>query len=105
MEIYNNLKFKNNKTGEWQPQEFEMIDFKYITHEEDDLVLNGTFCFALTYEDYVADCRDAFADKYNITTMNWIVANPFNKTNSNYMIANATNYTESRIRGLIFISD
>ena len=40
----------------------------------------------------------------NITD-NWIVANPFNRTNSNTMITNATNYTDSRIGGLIFISD
>lgn len=33
------------------------------------------------------------------------MANPFNRTDSNWMINNGTNYTESRIRGLIFISD
>lgn len=41
---------------------------------------------------------------HNITD-NWIVANPFNRTDSNWMINNGTNYTESRIKGLIFISD
>ena len=40
----------------------------------------------------------------NITD-NWIVANPFNRTHSNDMIGNGTNYNESRIAGLIFISD
>jgi hypothetical protein len=67
------------------------------------LTINGTFCFAFTYESFVKDCREPGLLE-NITD-NWIVANPFNRSNSNYMITNATNYTESKIRGLIFISD
>lgn len=40
----------------------------------------------------------------NITD-NWIVANPFNRTQSNNMISNGTDYNETRMSGLIFISD
>ena len=34
-----------------------------------------------------------------------IIINPFDKTESNILIKNATNYTNTKIRGLIFVSD
>ena len=67
------------------------------------MTVNGTFCLAKNYEQFLNNCKNA-AEKVNITT-DWIVANPFDGTFSNEMIQNATNYTKSRISGLIFISD
>jgi hypothetical protein len=81
-----------------------LYNFKFSSQNEEDIQINGTFCYAISYDDYVADCRDPGLKEHNITG-DWIVANPFNRTHSNNMIGNATNYTESRIRGLIFISD
>lgn len=66
--------------------------------------MNGTFCYAHSYQEFITNCRDPGLAQHNITD-NWIVANPFNRTFSNEMITNATNYTDSRITGLIFVSD
>ena len=103
VQVNNTLSFFNNATHEFS-MKFDMINFKYMEAEESNLNLNGTFCFAETYEEYVSVCREPLLNRTNQTS-DWIVANPFNRTNSNDMIKNATNYTESRIAGLIFLSD
>jgi hypothetical protein len=70
-----------------------------------DTTLNGTFCYATSYSQFVSECKDPGSNSTLNITDNWIVANPFDKRESNYMIGNATNYNSSRIIGLIFISD
>ena len=103
VQVNNTLSFFNNATHEFS-MKFDMINFKFTETEESNLKLNGTFCFAETYEEYVSICREPLFNRTKQKS-DWIVANPFDRSKSNHMIKHATNYTESRIAGLIFISD
>ena len=67
------------------------------------MTINGTFCYADKYEDFVTNCQNKTGTIDNTT--HWIVANMFSNKNSNDMIKNASKYNESQITGLIFISN